>query len=161
MLCSQYVLADEESKNVVENLMWEYCRDVYFGHRRVAVMLKGKKDELLEGLEKLAESAFLMVVVFALAVTKHKLNSNFAQEIQMDVLLKILVSFSCVEYFRHVRLPEYMETIRKVVAGIKNEDACTSFVNSMPSYADLTSSPGVIYVVQCELLFYFFIVLYF
>ncbi|KAH1248289.1 hypothetical protein GmHk_06G018005 [Glycine max] len=141
VLCSQYVLADEESKNVVENLMWEYCRDVYFGHRRVAVMLKGKKDELLEGLEKLAESAFLMVVVFALAVTKHKLNSNFAQEIQMDVLLKILVSFSCVEYFRHVRLPEYMETIRKVVAGIKNEDACTSFVNSMPSYADLTSSP--------------------
>ncbi|KAG5021180.1 hypothetical protein JHK87_017035 [Glycine soja] len=146
VLCSQYVLADEESKNVVENLMWEYCRNVYFGHRRVAVMLKGKKDELLEGLEKLAESAFLMVVVFALAVTKHKLNSNFAQEIQMDVLLKILVSFSCVEYFRHVRLPEYMETIRKVVAGIKNEDACTSFVNSMPSYADLTSSPGVIYV---------------
>ncbi|KAG5033539.1 hypothetical protein JHK85_017521 [Glycine max] len=142
VLCSQYVLADEESKNVVENLMWEYCRDVYFGHRRVAVMLKGKKDELLEGLEKLAESAFLMVVVFALAVTKHKLNSNFAQEIQMDVLLKILVSFSCVEYFRHVRLPEYMETIRKVVAGIKNEDACTSFVNSMPSYADLTSSPA-------------------
>ncbi|TKY49906.1 hypothetical protein E2542_SST27355 [Spatholobus suberectus] len=141
VLCSRYVLADEESKNVVENLMWEYCRDVYFGHRRVAVMLKGEEDELLEGLEKIAESAFLMVVVFALAVTKHKLNSNFAQEIQMDVSLKILVSFSCVEYFRHVRLPEYMETIRKVVAGVKNEHACTSFVNSMPSYADLTNGP--------------------
>ncbi|RDX63250.1 hypothetical protein CR513_58344, partial [Mucuna pruriens] len=141
VLCSQYVLADEESKNLVENLMWEYCRHVYFGHRRVAVMLEGDKDELLEGLEKIAESAFLMVVVFALAVTKHKLNPNFAQEIQTDVSLKILVSFSCVEYFRHVRLPEYMETIRKVVAGVKNEHACTSFVNSMPSYADLTNGP--------------------
>ncbi|KAG2372163.1 uncharacterized protein HKW66_Vig0209690 [Vigna angularis] len=144
VLCSQYSLADEESKNVVENLMWEYCRDVYSGHRRLAVMLKGEKDELLEGLEKIAESAFLMVVVFAMAVTKHKLNSSFAQEIQMDVSLKILVSFSCMEYFRHVRLPEYLETIRKVVAGVKNEHACTSFVNSMPSYADLTNSPGMV-----------------
>ncbi|KAK7401479.1 hypothetical protein VNO78_12997 [Psophocarpus tetragonolobus] len=141
VLCRQYVLADEESKNVVENLMWEYCRDVYFGHRQVAVMLKGGKNDLLESLEKIAESAFLMVVVFALAVAKHKLNSNFAQEIQMDVSLKILVSFSCVECFRHVRLPEYMETIRKVVAGVKNENGCTSFVNSMPSYADLTEGP--------------------
>ncbi|CAJ1958509.1 unnamed protein product [Sphenostylis stenocarpa] len=141
VLCSQYALADEESKNVVENLMWEYCQDLYFGHRRLVVMVKGKKDELIEGLEKIAESAFLMVVVFALAVTKHKLNSSFAQEIQVDVSLKILVSFSCMEYFRHVRLPEYMESIRKVVAGVKNEHACTSFVNSMPSYADLTSGP--------------------
>jgi len=143
VLCSQYSLADEESKNVVENLMWEYCLDVYSGHRQLTVMLKGEKDELLEGLEKIAESAFLMVVVFALAVTKHKLNSSFSQEIQMDVSLKILVSFSCMEYFRHVRLPEYLETIRKVVAGVKNEHACTSFVNSMPSYADLTDSPGL------------------
>ncbi|KAK7334448.1 hypothetical protein VNO80_26205 [Phaseolus coccineus] len=141
VLCGQYALADEESKNAVENLMWEYCRDVYSGHMRLAVMLKGEKDVLLEGLEKIAESAFLMVVVFALAVTKHKLNTSFAQEIQMDVSLKILVSFSCMEYFRHVRLPEYLETIRKVVAGVKNEQACTSFVNSMPSYSDLTNSP--------------------
>ncbi|ESW20633.1 hypothetical protein PHAVU_005G003000 [Phaseolus vulgaris] len=141
VLCSHYALADEESKNVVENLMWEYCGDVYSGHMRLAVMLKGEKDVLLEGLEKIAESAFLMVVVFALAVTKHKLNSSFSQEIQMDVSLKILVSFSCMEYFRHVRLPEYLETIRKVVAGVKNEHACTSFVNSMPSYSDLTNIP--------------------
>ncbi|KAK7322356.1 hypothetical protein VNO77_25735 [Canavalia gladiata] len=141
IFCNQYVLADEENKNIVENLMWEYCQNIYFGHRQVALILKGKEDELLEGLEKIAESAFLMVVVFALAVTKHKLNSEFAQEIQMEVSLKILVSFSCVEYFRHVRLPEYIETIRKVVAGVKNEQACTCFVNSMPSYADLTNGP--------------------
>lgn len=162
VLCSQYSLADEESKNVVENLMWEYCRDVYSGHRRLAVMFKGEKDELLEGLEKIAESAFLMVVVFALAVTKHKLNSSFAQEIQMDVSLKILVSFSCMEYFRHVRLPEYLETIRKVVAGVKNEHACTSFVNSMPSYADLTNSPGLHFNVNsCYIYFILLSCIYF
>jgi len=149
VLCSHYGLADEQSKNVVENLMWEYCGDVYSGHRRLFVMLKGEKNALLEGLEKIAESAFLMVVVFALAVTKHKLNSSFPQEIQMDVSLKILVSFSCMEYFRHVRLPEYLETIRKVVAGVKNEHACTSFVNSMPSYADLTNSPGLYFNLNC------------
>ncbi|XP_057453875.1 uncharacterized protein LOC130745567 isoform X2 [Lotus japonicus] len=142
IFCNQYVLADEESKNMVENLIWQYCLDIYFGHRQVALVLKGKDDELLEGLEKIAESAFLMVVVFALAVTKHKLSSKFAQEIQTEVSLKILVSFSCVEYFRHVRLPEYMETIRKVVASVKeNEDACTCFINSLPSYVDLTNGP--------------------
>ncbi|XP_019446733.1 PREDICTED: uncharacterized protein LOC109350062 isoform X1 [Lupinus angustifolius] len=142
IFCNQYVSADEENKNIVENLIWEYCREIYFGHRQVALVLKGKQDELLEGLEKIAESAFLMAVVFALAVTKHKLNSKFALEIQMEVSLRILVSFSCVEYFRHVRLPEYMETIRKVVATVNsNEHTCTSFLNSMPSYVDLTNGP--------------------
>ena len=146
IFCNQYLSADEENKNIVENLVWEYCRDIYFGHRQVALLLKGKADELLQGFEQIAESAFLMVVVFALAVTKHKLNSKFAQEVQMEVSLKILVSFSCVEYFRHVRLPEYMETIRKVVASVnKNEHACTLFVNSMPSYFDLANGPGMIY----------------
>ncbi|OIV99028.1 hypothetical protein TanjilG_32287 [Lupinus angustifolius] len=103
IFCNQYVSADEENKNIVENLIWEYCRDIYFGHRQVALILKGKQDELLEGLEKIAESAFLMVVVFALA---------------------------------------YMETIHKVVATVNsNEHTCTSFLNSMPSYVDLTNGP--------------------
>ncbi|KAL4337352.1 hypothetical protein HN51_047395 [Arachis hypogaea] len=142
IFCNQYLSADEENKNIVENFLWQYCQDVYFGYRQVALLLKGKANELLEVLEKIAESAFLMVVVFALAVTKHKLNSKFSQEMQMEVSLKILISFSCMEYFRHVRLPEYMETIRKVVATVnKNEYACTCFVNSMPSYSDLTNGP--------------------
>ncbi|WJX36540.1 hypothetical protein P8452_24405 [Trifolium repens] len=142
VFCNQYVLADEENKNIVENLIWEYCRDIYFGHRKVAMHLKGSEDELLKDFEKITESAFLMVVVFALAVTKHKLSSKFAQEIQTEVSLKILESFSCIEYFRHVRLPEYIETIRKVLASVnKNEHACTCFVNSIPSYDDLTNGP--------------------
>ncbi|RYR73544.1 hypothetical protein Ahy_A02g007930 isoform B [Arachis hypogaea] len=147
IFCNQYLSADEENKNIVENFLWQYCQDVYFGYRQVALLLKGKANELLEVLEKIAESAFLMVVVFALAVTKHKLNSKFSQEMQMEVSLKILISFSCMEYFRHVRLPEYMETIRKVVATVnKNEYACTCFVNSMPSYSDLTNGPETRYL---------------
>ncbi|XP_054792367.1 uncharacterized protein LOC129298014 isoform X1 [Prosopis cineraria] len=142
IFCNQYVSADEEHKDVVENLIWKYCQDLYFGYRQVALFFKGKEDKHLEGLGKIAESAFLMIVVFTLAVTKHKLNSKFTQEMQMDVSLKILVSFSCVEYFRHVRLPEYIEIIRKVVANVKeNEHFCTSFVKSMPSYVELTNSP--------------------
>ncbi|CAL5210606.1 unnamed protein product [Lathyrus oleraceus] len=142
VFCNQYVLADEENKNIVENLIWEYCRNIYYGHRKAAVHLKGNYDELLKDFEKIAESAFLMVVVFALAVTKHKLSSKFDQEIQTEVSLKILVSFSCVEYFRHVRLPEYMETIRKVIASVnKNEHAYMFFVNSIPSYGELTNGP--------------------
>lgn len=145
IFCNQYVTADEENKDVVENLIWKYCQDVYNGYRQVALFFKGKEDKYLEGLGKIAESAFLMIVVFAFAVTKHKLSSKFTPEMQMDVSLKILVSLSCVEYFRHVRLPEYIEIVRKVVANVKvNEHVCASFVKSMPSYVELTNSPGVV-----------------
>ncbi|CAN1794818.1 hypothetical protein LINPERHAP1_LOCUS20426 [Linum perenne] len=58
----------------------------------------------------------------------------------MKTSVSILVSFSCMEYFRRVRLPEYMDTIRGVVVSVQeNEAACTSFVKSMPCYADLTN----------------------
>ncbi|KAI9088214.1 hypothetical protein K1719_029935 [Acacia pycnantha] len=144
IFCDQYVSADEEKKDVVENLIWKYCQDMYFGYRQVALLFKGKEDKQLEGLGKIAESAFLMIVAFAFAVTKHKLSSKFTQEMQIDVSLKILVSLSCVEYFRHVRLPEYIEIIRQVVANVKeNEHVCASFVKSMPSYVELTNSPGL------------------
>lgn len=140
VFCSQYVSADEESKSLVESLMWGYCQEVYSGHRQVALLLRERKDEVLADLEKIAESAFLMVVVFALAVTKHRLNSNFSQELQREKSVQILVSFSCLEYFRRIRLPEYMDTIRRVVACVQeNESACISFMESMPTYVDLTT----------------------
>ncbi|KAB2078767.1 hypothetical protein ES319_A06G186800v1 [Gossypium barbadense] len=140
VFCNQYVSADEDSKSLVESLIWDYCRDVYSGHRQVALLLCERNNELLVDLEKIAESAFLMVVVFALAVTKQRLNSNFSQEIQREKSVQILVSFSCLEYFRRMRLPEYMDTIRRVVACVQeNESACISFVESMPTYVDLTT----------------------
>ncbi|XVE52401.1 hypothetical protein DITRI_Ditri02bG0119300 [Diplodiscus trichospermus] len=143
VFCNQYASADEESKNLVESLIWDYCQDVYSGHRQVALLLRERKDELLVDLEKIAESAFLMVVVFALAVTKHILNSNFSQEMQREKSVHILVSFSCLEYFRRMRLPEYMDTIRRVVAYVQeNESACFSFVESMPTYVDLITGQG-------------------
>ncbi|XP_057978126.1 uncharacterized protein LOC131164721 isoform X2 [Malania oleifera] len=143
VLCNQYVLVDEGNKDMVESLIWSYCQDIYLEHRKVALMLRAGEDELLADLEKIAESAFLMVVVFALAVTKHRLTSNLTQKTQMEISVQILVSFSCVEYFRRVRLAEYMDTIRAVVVSVQeNESACISFVKSMPSYVDLTNQQG-------------------
>ncbi|CAK9321676.1 unnamed protein product [Citrullus colocynthis] len=142
VLCSQYASLEEEDKSFVENLVWDYCQDVYSRHRQVSLVLRGREDELLENIEKIAESAFLMVVVFALAVTKEKLDSKYTLESQFDVSVRILVSFSCMEYFRRIRLPEYMDTIRGVVASIQgNESACVSFLDSMPTYQDQTNGP--------------------
>ncbi|XP_023737509.1 uncharacterized protein LOC111885484 [Lactuca sativa] len=139
VFCKQYAQANEGSKNKVENLIWDFCQDVYMSHRQVALFLKGKDEELLQDLEKITESAFLMVVFFSLAVTKQKLVPNIPKEIQLDISVKILISFSCLEYFRRMRLSEYMDTIRGVAGSVQeNEAACVSFVESIPSYGDLT-----------------------
>nr|XP_043612817.1 uncharacterized protein LOC122584819 isoform X2 [Erigeron canadensis] len=139
VFCKQYAEANEGSKGKVENLIWDFCQDVYMSHCQVALMLQGKNEELIQDLEKITESAFLMVVFFALAVTKQKLVPNIPKEIQLDISVKILVSFSCLEYFRRMRLSEYMDTIRAVAGSVQeDETACVSFIESIPSYADLT-----------------------
>lgn len=143
VFCNQYVLVDGEHKGVVENFIWSYCQDIYFWHRQVALVLRGEEDGLLADLETMAQSAFLMVVVFALTVTKNRLTPNCTQKLQMEVSVQILVSLSCLEYFRHVRLAEYMDTIQAVVVSVQeNEDACVSFVKSIPPYLDLTKQQG-------------------
>lgn len=137
--CDQYDLADEENKSVVENFIWTYCFENYSKHRLAMLLLQGTRKELLQELEKIAEAAFLMVVMFASAVAKHKVNSKFSRETQSDTSVKILVAFSCVEYLRRVRLPEYSDTIRRVILSVQdNDSACVSFVESMPPYVDLT-----------------------
>ncbi|CDO99315.1 unnamed protein product [Coffea canephora] len=141
--CNQYVSADEETKNSIENLIWEHCQEIYLQHQHVAFVYQGVKSGLLGDLEKIAESAFLMVVLFALAVTKYRLGPNSSQHTRLTLSVRILVSFSCMEYFRRMRLPEYMDTIRAAVVSVQeNESACVSFVKSMPSYSDLTSKHG-------------------
>ncbi|KAJ6986569.1 hypothetical protein NC653_019937 [Populus alba x Populus x berolinensis] len=140
VFCNQYISVDDENKMIVENMIWRFCQELYSGHRKVAFLLHGKADELLEDVEKIAESAFLMIVVFASAVTKQKLNSKFSTESQMEMSVLILVSFSCLEYFRRVCLSEYMDTIRGVVVSAQvNETVCVSFVESMPPYVDQTN----------------------
>ncbi|XP_050372127.1 uncharacterized protein LOC126790043 isoform X2 [Argentina anserina] len=140
VFCNQYVSVDERSQYMVE--IWDYCQRIYMEHRQVALLLRCKHDELLGDIEKIAESAFLMIVLFALAVTKNKLNSKGNPETQMDISVRILVSFSCVEYFRRIRLPEYMDTIRGIVVSVQESDsACVSFVQSVPAYVDLTQGP--------------------
>ncbi|KAL2543506.1 hypothetical protein Fot_12739 [Forsythia ovata] len=143
VFCNQYTSANEDSQTKVENLVWHFCQDVYSWHRQVAFLLQGREDELVREIEKIAESAFLMVVVFALAVTKCRLDSRTNQETKLQISVRILVSFSCMEYFRRMRLPEYMDTIRAVVVSVQeNESACVSFVESIPSYDDLTNKHG-------------------
>lgn len=140
---NQYVSANEESKNTVEGLMWRYCQDIYSQHQQVALVLRGVNSSLLGELEKIAESAFLMVVVFALSVTKQRLGSSINPEVRKEISVKILTSFSCMEYFRRMRLSEYMETIRAVVRTVQEtESACTLFVESLPSYEILTNRFG-------------------
>ncbi|KAM6545885.1 hypothetical protein CsatB_026621 [Cannabis sativa] len=144
VLCSQYASVTEESQSMVENLMWDYCHFIYMEHRKVALALRGESNELLTDIEKITESAFLMVVVFSLTVTKHKFSSKLNQA-KVDLSVRILVAFSCLEYFRRIRLPEYMDTIREVVVTIQeNDSACISFVESMPNYLDLTNGPAFI-----------------
>ncbi|POO03555.1 Armadillo-type fold containing protein [Trema orientale] len=149
VLCNQYVSVDGESQKMVENHIWDYCHYIYTEHRKVALTLRGEKDELLMNMEKIAESAFLMVVVFALTVTKHKFNSKSNQETKVDISVRILAAFSCLEYFRRIRLPEYMDTIRVVVVSIQeNDSACVSFVECIPTYIDLTNGPDLNF--QCK-----------
>uniref|UniRef100_A0A2P2LB45 Uncharacterized protein n=1 Tax=Rhizophora mucronata TaxID=61149 RepID=A0A2P2LB45_RHIMU len=139
VLCNQYASTDEENKAIVEKMVWHFCQELYFGHRQVAFLLRGREDEFLGNIEKIAESAFLMVVVFASSVTKHKLNSKISSDTQAETSISILVSFSCFEYFRRMRLPEYIDTIRCVVVTVQEKETeCVSFVESMPSYTDLT-----------------------
>ncbi|PQQ12910.1 uncharacterized protein Pyn_35315 [Prunus yedoensis var. nudiflora] len=153
VFCNLYVSVDEQSKHMMENLVWDHCQHIYMEHRQVALVLRGKEDEVLGDLEKIAESAFLMVVLFALAVTKHKLNSKFNQETQMDTSVRILISFSCLEYFRRIRLPEYMDTIRGIVVSVQESDsACVSFIRSMPTYVDLTNGPDFSFLRKMEYL---------
>lgn len=143
VFCNLYASANEKDKCKVEDQIWGFCHDIYLRHRPVALLLQGRSDQLLNDLEKIADSAFLMVVVFALAVTKHRLTSKFSREIQTDCSVKILISFSCMEYFRRIRLPEYMEAIRSAATSVQdNEFACVSFVESLPSYTDLTNPQG-------------------
>ncbi|XP_072982122.1 uncharacterized protein [Typha latifolia] len=142
-LCNQYSFADKDSKAVAESHMLEYSQELYLNLRTAVLVHSGKNDELLGELEKIAEAAFLMVVVFAAEVAKHKLNNKFSQESPLEISVRILVAFSCIEYLRRVRLPEYTDAVRRAVLTIQdNATSCASFVASMPSYHELTKDLG-------------------
>ncbi|GER34553.1 disease resistance protein (TIR-NBS-LRR class)family [Striga asiatica] len=143
VFCNQYASADDDSRSTVENLIWDYCQEVYSWHRQTRVLLVGRADNLIREIEKIAESAFLMVVVFALGVTKHRFGPNIDRESQLEISLRVLISFSCMEYFRRMRLPEYMDAIRAVVVSVQeNESACAKYIESMPSYDDVINNHG-------------------
>ncbi|RLM79549.1 uncharacterized protein C2845_PM12G01510 [Panicum miliaceum] len=142
VLCNHYSYAGNMAKESVETCVWEYAQEIYC-HLRAAVLLhRGKQDDLITAIDKIAEASFLMVVVFAAEVTKHRLSAKSLEGFQPEVAAKILVAFSCVEHLRRLRLPEYTEAVwRAVLANQENAAAVTLFIASMPSYAELTSQP--------------------
>nr|CAD1840588.1 unnamed protein product [Ananas comosus var. bracteatus] len=143
VFCNQYSSADDDARAVVEHYMWEYSQVLYSNLRAAVFVLRGKKDKLLGELEKIAEAAFLMVVVFAAEVTKHKLNPKSSHDFQPEMAVRILVAFSCIEYLRRARLPEYTDVVRRAVLTVQeNTASCGSFVESMPPYRELTKEPG-------------------
>jgi hypothetical protein len=75
VLCNQYSYANDKAKSFVETCVWEYAQEIYC-HLRAAVLLhRGKQDDLITAIDKIAEASFLVVVVFAAEVTKHRLNA--------------------------------------------------------------------------------------
>ncbi|TVU33587.1 hypothetical protein EJB05_25412, partial [Eragrostis curvula] len=145
VLCNQYSHANVEAKQFVETCVWEYAQELYC-HLRAAVLLhRGKRDDLLTRVDKIAEAAFLMVVVFAAEVAKHRLNAKTSEGFQPEVAARILVAFSCVEHLRRMRLPEYTEAVRRaVLTNQENAASSALFIESMPSYAELTSKPDLL-----------------
>ncbi|MQM12533.1 hypothetical protein Taro_045451 [Colocasia esculenta] len=143
VLCNMYFFADGGSQAAVENYVWGHCEEFYGKHRLVALLLKGRQEELLRGLDEIAESFFLMVVLFSAEATKRKLEPKISCEIKSGVSVRVLISFSCIEYQRRIRLPEYTDAVRRAVLALQeNGTACVSFVESMPSYVELISVPG-------------------
>ncbi|CAM0947424.1 unnamed protein product [Alopecurus aequalis] len=145
VLCNQYSFADEHAKDYVETRVCEYALELYH-HLRAAVLLhQAKQNDLLEEIDKVAQAAFLMIVMFAAEVTKHRLDAKSSGGFQPEVAVRILVSFSCVEHLRRLRLPEYTEAIRRaVIVNQENATATALFIESMPSCAELTSKPDLL-----------------
>ncbi|CAN6466465.1 unnamed protein product [Victoria cruziana] len=142
VFCNLYVLANEEQKLLVENCIWNYCDKVYSKQRQFAYTF-GEKSELPKGLEKIGEAAFLMVVIFASTATKHKASAQSTCEIQLGLSWRTLSAFSCIEYFRRVRISEYAETVRRSVLCIKDDiSACSSLIETLPSYDEITNQQG-------------------
>ncbi|KAL6629247.1 hypothetical protein ACP70R_029012 [Stipagrostis hirtigluma subsp. patula] len=119
--------------------------ELYCNLRAAVLMHQGKQDDLLTGIDKIAEAAFLMVVVFAAKVTEHRLKAKPSEGFRPEVAARILVAFSCLEHLRRLRLPEYTEAVRHaVLANQENAAASALFIDSMPLYAELTSKPDLL-----------------
>uniref|UniRef100_A0ACD5TBZ1 Uncharacterized protein n=1 Tax=Avena sativa TaxID=4498 RepID=A0ACD5TBZ1_AVESA len=145
ILCNQYSFADEKAKDYVETRVCEYAQELYH-HLRAAVLLhQAKRKDLLAEVDKIADAAFFMIVVFSAEITKHRMDANLPGGLRPEVAVRILVAFSCVEHLRRLRLPEYTEAIRHaVIVNQENASASALFVESMPSCAELTSKPDLL-----------------
>ncbi|CAA6666840.1 unnamed protein product [Spirodela intermedia] len=141
VLCNMYSAADEATQKAVADQIWSYCQEFYRSHRSVSFQLRG--GELGSALDEIAEAFFLMVVLFSAEATKKKLTSKLSHGVYSEFSVRVLVSFSCIEYLRRIRLSEYTDAVRGAVLAVQEDPAaCSSFIASMPPYSELTNLPG-------------------
>nr|CAB3445390.1 unnamed protein product [Digitaria exilis] len=151
VLCNQYSYAGDKAKNFVETCVWEYAHEIYC-HLRAAVLLhRGKQDDLLTAIDKIAEASFLMVVVFAAEVAKHRLNPKTSEEFQPEsfpYLLKELAEFvallpkegqDALLNDMHAHVAESDDVTRKpvLVSWLQS----LSYISSQSSHSESRSKP--------------------
>ncbi|KAL6008013.1 hypothetical protein ACLOJK_033519 [Asimina triloba] len=111
----QYALANEESEIAVEKSVWIYCHESYLKLRLATMLLRADRNELLAELAKIAEATFLMVVIFASTVAKHR----------------VVHSGKAQGEFKFLK------------GSSEHVSAGCAFVESVPAYADLIALPGI------------------
>eukprot|EP01018_Ginkgo_biloba_P016699 Gb_16369 [translate_table: standard] len=146
-MCNQYLSANSDLKQLVEDLMWGYSQALYQKHRLFMITLKseGRNYNSNHSLEKITEAAFFMIVMFFSIATKDKLAMSNSCSAQESVSVKALDALSCVECFRHAQLPEYSDMVKHTVSCTsKSASACAALVHLLPSYHELTHWPGAL-----------------
>ncbi|AAF36739.1 unknown protein; 56038-53215 [Arabidopsis thaliana] len=128
--CNQYSSASEENKYIVENMIWDFCQNLYLQHRQIAMLLCGIEDTLLGDIEKIAESSFLMVVVFALAVTKQWLKPIVSKERKMEN------DAPCVSFVESIPAYDSLTNPKAFLSSAKEseEDERTQFKEQLVFY---------------------------
>ncbi|KAL3691320.1 hypothetical protein R1sor_004971 [Riccia sorocarpa] len=144
-LCEQYRKSGEYEQSQTVKYVWEFAKKLQSSHR-LFVATSGKPpshtglSHYARTMEKFLESVFLTVVVFYdTAVVK----DSGKQSSALEFAALALDTFSCVEYFRHLQIKEYVEVIRTAVARVSDSEAgSVYFVNKFPHYNDIIQLPG-------------------
>ncbi|BBN13429.1 hypothetical protein MPTK1_6g03390 [Marchantia polymorpha subsp. ruderalis] len=144
-LCEQYSSIREDQQRQIEQYVLEFARNLYTKHR-VFVATSGKPagqtglSHYARNMEKFLEAAFLTVVVFYKAAVVKDAASEMSA---LELCASTLDSFSCIEYFRHLQMKEYIEVIKTAVSRVSDSEAgSVAFVKHFPHYNEIIHRPG-------------------
>ncbi|KAG6554863.1 hypothetical protein Mapa_003446 [Marchantia paleacea] len=144
-LCEQYRSSREDQQRQIEQYILEFARNLYAKHR-IFIATSGKPagqtglSHYARNMEKFLEAAFLTVVVFyKTAVVKDAASEMSA----LELCASTLDSFSCIEYFRHLQVKEYIEVIKTALSRVSDSEAgSVAFVKQFPHYNEIIHRPG-------------------